>query len=461
MAKKTLETNESPQVVVENVGSDLQVKGWDRAEILVKSSSDNDIVLEERDGVVTVSCPNDCVLYVPQKANVEVKQVGSNARFRSVDGSVVVGTVGTDLSLRDVGSTQVGTVGTDFSARRVRDTISVKKVGSSALVQDVGAAELKFVGNQLIAKRVRGDLKVEQVGSSVVVRDIDGQVTFDTIGGSLNLRDVSGGISAQVGGTATIDFSPVSWQAYAIQAAGNIRCHVPADANVEFEISCSAQRIRIKALEGTETIKESSHTLKMGEGGAPVKLTAGGGVDIISQGTGLDDVESYDVDFGNEISSLADEIAEQTTQQIEAQMEMLDEQLNAQLAGLSISLGSAGMSEERMKKVEERLERAKERAAQRAGAASHRAQVKMERKIAAAQRKADRKIRASAAREARKERKRSGRTGHEVVITPPPVRSQPKEPVSEEERMMILQMLQEQKIDVDQAEQLLSALDGR
>ena len=140
MAKKMLETSESPQVLVKSVGSDLQVKGWDRLEILVKSSSDNDLVLEERDDVIVVSCPSDCVLYVPQKANVEVKQVGGTARFRSVDGAVVVGTVGTDLSLRDVDSAQVGTVGSDLSARRVRDTLSAKKVGSSTLLKDVGTA---------------------------------------------------------------------------------------------------------------------------------------------------------------------------------------------------------------------------------------------------------------------------------------------------------------------------------
>jgi hypothetical protein len=461
MAKKTLNTNDNPNVLVEHIGSNLQVKGWDRAEILVKSSSDNDIVLEEHEGVIQVSCPSDCVLYVPQNANIEVKHVGNNARFRSVDGEVIVGEIGTDLSLRDVGSAQAEKVGTDFSARRVRDSLSVKKVGSSALVQDVGSADLELVGNQLIAKRVRGDIKVHQVGSSVVVRDIDGQVTFDSIGGTLHLREVSGGISSKSGGAATIDFSPVSWQAYNIQAAGNIRCHVPADANAEFDISCGSQRIRVKTLEGTETIKENSHILKMGDGGAPVKLTAGGSVDIISQKTGLDDVESFEVDLGTEISSLADEIADQTTQHIEAQMEMLEEQLNAQMTSLSVSLGATGMSEDRVKQVEERLIRAKQRAAERAEAASLRAQAKMERKLAAAQRKAERKARAAAAREARRERKRSGISAPEVVITPPPVRVQPKEPVSEEERMMILQMLQEKKITVEQAEQLLSALDGR
>lgn len=460
MAKKTLETGDAPQVIVQNVGNDLQVKGWDRAEVLVKSSSDNDIVLENREEGIFVSCPNDCVLYVPQKANVEVKQIGSNARFRSVDGIVVVGTVGTNLSMRDVGSVRAETVGTDFSARRVRDELFVKKVGSSAFVQDVGAVNLEVVGNQLIAKRVRGDLKVDQVGGSVVVRDIDGQVTFDSVGGTLHLRDVSGGIHAEVGGTATVDFAPVTWQAYSIQAAGNIRCQIPADTNAEFKITSGSERIRIKGFEETQTIKESPYTLTLGDGSAPVELVAGGSVEIVSQGSGMDD-EKFEIDFGIEIESLADEIAQQTTQQIEAQMEMLEEQLNAQMAGLSVTLSSVGMSEERMKEVEKRLEAAKERAARRAEEASKRAQEKLERKLAAAERKAERKARAAAAREARKQRARSDFKGHGVVITPPPTRKAATDPVSEEERLMILQMLQDQKINVEQAEQLLSALEGK
>jgi hypothetical protein len=460
MAKKTLETSEAPQVIVENVGTDLQVKGWDRFEILVKSSSDNDIVLEEREAGIYVSCPNDCVLYVPQKASVEVKQVGSNARFRSIDGAVVIGTVGTDLSLRDVGSAQAEIVGTDLGVRRVRDALAVKKVGSSAFVQDVGEVNLGVVGSQLVAKRVRGDLQVENVGSSVVVRELAGQVNFSNIGGSLHLRDVSGGINAELSGSATLDFAPVTWQAYAIKAAGSIRCNIPADANVEFEIESGSQRIRIKNAEGSETIKESSHTLILGDGGAPVKLVAGSSVEIVSQGSGLGDVDEFEIDFGNEIGSLADEIAEQTTQQIQAQMELLEEQLNTQMASLSLSLGSAGMSEERMRELEERLEQAKERAARRAEEASHRTQEKVERKIAAAQRKVERKARASAVREARRHHGPDF-MGPGVVVAPPVARETIKDPVSEEERMMILQMLQDRKISVEQAEQLLSALEGK
>jgi hypothetical protein len=43
------------------------------------------------------------------------------------------------------------------------------------------------------------------------------------------------------------------------------------------------------------------------------------------------------------------------------------------------------------------------------------------------------------------------------VITPP---APPAEPVSEEERMTILKMLQEKKITAAQADELLKALEG-
>jgi len=147
MAKKTLKTSDNPQVIVKKVGSDLQVKGWDREEILVKSSSDNDIVLEEQESNVVISCPSDCVLYVPQKANVEVQYVGTSARFRSVNGKIIVGETGSDLSLRDVNSAQVEAVGSDFSARRVRDD----DVGRRGGVEDDEVAEPLLEGVKAVA----------------------------------------------------------------------------------------------------------------------------------------------------------------------------------------------------------------------------------------------------------------------------------------------------------------------
>jgi len=79
-------------------------------------------------------------------------------------------------------------------------------------------------------------------------------------------------------------------------------------------------------------------------------------------------------------------------------------------------------------------------------------------KVAAAERKADRKVRTTAARAARKARKSIGERGFTSTPLHP---RKPVDPVSEEERMMILQMLQDKKISVEQAEKLLAALEGK
>jgi hypothetical protein len=459
MAKKTIETNAEPRVHVQRVGSDLQVKGWDRPEVLVKSSSDNNLTLEEQDAVITVSSPSDCFLYVPHNASIEVSSTGTNARFRSVFGGITISKIGSDLFVRDIGPLSAENVGTDFSAKRINGELSIKKVGSSATLGDVATVTLGTVGSQLVAKRVRGDLKIEErVGGNAVIQDVDGQVEANSIGGSLHLREVSGGITADVGGNATVEISPVSWQSYGVDSGGSLRCHIPGDANATFEILSGARDIGIKTPEISEKITAGNYTLTLGEGAASVKLTAGGSVNITTRGRDWEGVQDFEIDFGEEIGSLAEEITEQATRQIESQLEMLESNLNVHLSGLATSISTAGLSEERAREVQERLEAAKVRAAQRAEAAGERAKARLKLKVAAAQRKTDRKVRAAAARAARKDRKSRGERSF-TITTPPPTK--PVDPVSEEERMMILQMLQDKKISVEQAEKLLTALEGK
>jgi hypothetical protein len=459
MAKKTIETSAAPHVLVNRIGSDLQVKGWDRPEILVKSSSDNNLVLEEQDGVVEVSSPEDCVLYIPHDASIEVKQTGNDARFRAIYGGITISQIGTDLAVRDVGPLSVEEVGTNFSGKGINGEVSIRKVGSSATLGDVGAVVFGTVGGQLVAKHVRGDLKIEEkVGGNAVIRDVDGQVMAKMIGGSFHLRDVGGGISADVGGNVTIEFSPVSWQAYDVKSGGDLRCHIPGDADATFEIFSGAQSIQIKTPTISTKLEEGDHSLTLGEGTTTVKLTAGGSVSIATRESDWEGIQDFDIDFGKEIGSMAEEIAEQATLQIESQLEMLEENLNVHLSGLATSLSSAGLSEERTQEIKERLERAKVHAAARAEAAAERAKVKLELRVAAVQRKAGRKARAAKVRAARKDRYSRGERGFTVMAAAHP---KPVDPVSEEERMMILQMLEDKKIGVEQAEKLLAALEGK
>jgi len=310
--------------------------------------------------------------------------------------------------------------------------------------------DAKTVGAGLTAKRIRGDLAVESVGGVANARDVDGQFHCDSVGGSLRLRDISGGISATAGGSARVEISPVPWQAYAITAGGNLRCNVPDDLNAEVSFNSGAQSIRIKLPNQTLRIKEETHQQEFGEGGTPISLNAGGGINLVGLSSDWeaseDTTAEIDIDLGENISSMVEDITQQTTEQINAHLGELD----SHLSELSTTLEQVGLSEERSQEIQQRLDQARQRATQRAEEAARRAQSKLERKLAAAQRKVARKTRHA--------------HGKAFSIDVDAIRASGRkdsDPVSDEERMLILQMLQEGKVSVDQAEELLAALDGK
>jgi hypothetical protein len=131
-------------------------------------------------------------------------------------------------------------------------------------------------------------------------------------------------------------------------------------------------------------------------------------------------------------------------------MEMIESQLNAQLENLSQSMRSTGLPADQAQRINE----ASARAASRAREKMQRAQEKIHRKIEIAQRRAEQRLRPVEKRAQTHEKRTWG-------FEWPGANPEPgKEPVTDEERLMILKMLEQKKITPEEADQLLAALEG-
>jgi DNA-binding transcriptional MerR regulator len=138
-------------------------------------------------------------------------------------------------------------------------------------------------------------------------------------------------------------------------------------------------------------------------------------------------------------------------------MQMLEEQLNTQISNLTMNLGAAGLSPEQIERIQRRAREASERAARRAEEKMRQAQERLERRLAATQQRMQQKARAAEAH-ARHREQRPG-FGWQVAPVEPP--SPVQEPVSDEERLTVLRLLEQKKITLEEAEALLAALEGK
>lgn len=400
--KETIDVGKRTLVRVQGTGGDLVIKGWRRAEIQLEGADSPTTVTEKSDHIL-IEGAGDLVLSVPHQLRVEVGSIGGDASISNLGAALSVNQLGGDLSLRNVSGTTV-----------------------------------KSIGGDLFAKHTRGDITLENLGGDCLVSDLDGQIAGKGIGGDLMAKEIGGGMDISVGGDINAHFSPVPWQAYALSAKGDIFAHIPEDSNAEFKISSDKGTIILQDEDESRRLDENEHTYIMGEGGAQVKLSAKGEVMLSTESGTWSPEFSVDPD----VMGLAGQITQQTTEQIQRQLSSLEKHLDKHLSGVSKSLESLELPEEKVKIIQRKIEEASQRAAMKAQKATQKAEVKLERKIAKAQKKA--------------RAKKPTFDLHDFLSK----KEQEHRQATEEERMMILKMLEEKKITAKQAEKLLSALEG-
>jgi hypothetical protein len=427
MEKQFLETGLSPRVTL-NVSGHLTVKGWDESQVQVRTSSAENLVLEQQDDVISIRCTDQCTLNVPSQASLSMQTINGHATLKALQGEIVGEIINGNIDLRNVGS------------------VTLHKVDGNVSARDVD-----------------GEMSLDKVNGNITVRDIQGNFSVkEQVNGNLNLYDADGNASGSADGNVNLRLDPSPGKSYDFEANGNIVCRLAEGVSAEIVIE-RANKISINlpiSVAGDDEKQAEQHpvapyTLTLGEGDSKIRLSSSASVILGSEAPEWDFAEDIDFEIGDEISELSESITEQVAQQLESQMEILEQQLEMQMEMLSAKLGMAGIAAEEARRIEERSRQSAERATQRAQEKIRRAQERLEQKLAAAQRKAEQKARIAA-------RKSRVHPRHSFSINIPSHPAPPVgDPVSDEERIVILRMLEQKKINLEEAEQLLAALEGK
>lgn len=229
-------------------------------------------------------------------------------------------------------------------------------------------------------------------------------------------------IAHSVGGDLVLNVEFLPELEYRFKAGGDILCRVEPGTNARFIVPLDmALELDVPA-----DVKEEgdNQIVTLGEGGATITIEAGSGLRLVGE------EEDYVVDLGVQIE-----------EEVEARLSTLEEKLSQQLEGL----------DERIQAKTEQYVSQAERMARQAQEKAQRAAERFRRNM-----------------ERDRPRGPKGKRGEPPSFwgapPPPPTPAAPRrrsDPVSEQERLMILQMVRENKISIEEAERLLAALDSQ
>ncbi len=311
----------------------------------------------------------------------------------------------------------VQTVGGDAKITELGGKTEIQAIGGDLALRGVGDVQIKMVGGDLRLKRAEGNVIVETVGGDATIRDITGTVWVAAVGADLYLRSVEGDCVIENVGSdlvLNVDFQP--GRDYRFSAGSDILCRVQDDTNAKLILPADTELNLDVQAQVTEDA-DGLQTVTLGEGAATVYIQNADRVRLVGE------EEEFMINFGVQIE-----------EELEARLSTLEEKLSQQLEGLD--------------------ERIQARATQWASQAERAAEL--------AQRQAERaleRVRRNMERGSRKTRRSPGPRRINLSMRGSE-RAPDKDPVTEEERMLILKMVQENKITIEEAERLLAALES-
>ncbi len=320
------------------------------------------------------------------------------------DGEAVTVSSEDDLSLRVPrnATLTIKSVRGDMALRGVLAEVEVGEVGGDLSMRDIGSAAISAVQSDLSLRDAKGSVTVKNIGGDVSIREVKGDVELTSVADDLALRDARGNVNANVGGDVVLYLYPKSDQAYNVTAGDDILIVLPVDVNATLNLN--ADEIDVDWPGVKEDEDATQRTLTFGNGAASINLHAGGDIRVSSNASAGESAEEH----GN-------------------------------MAGMMFDWSDFG--NELSARISRRVEEATRRASRQAERAARRAEEKVRGRWQA----------------------KAGVGRWNWNIEPGSFPSQsvpPREPVSEEERMAILKMLQEKKISAEEADQLLAALEG-
>lgn len=254
---RMISAGSSPKIVVDRIGGDISVVGWDGTEILIKA--DDDQVKVEQDGdEIRIHCDDDISLRLPKASTISFTLIEGDASIRGVSGEIAIRDITGDLSMREVGAVSIESIQSDFSLR--------------------GA---------------RGDLYIKNANGDVSIRDVEGNVKIDSVADDLALRGARGDIKVNVGEDVVVYLEPRENGEYLVTAGDDILLVLPSLANATVTMQGDEIDVEWPGVENEP--QATQRVITLGAGSARIVLSAGGDVRLTNQANAGESAE----EFGN------------------------------------------------------------------------------------------------------------------------------------------------------------------
>ena len=388
------------------------IRGVEQTEVQCEIDAPQMATLMEDNGHVYITANSSCELTIPVKASIEMEKGMGSVSISNVKNKINIEKVLGNLVLADVESAHIEKVGGNFAVKNATGDIYLEKINANLVVDNVNTFHCEKVGGNATVRGVAGEFYLTKTAGNFKAEGITGSLQFERANGSIIARSikVDGDLRAD-GNLRLIDFDFDN--DITLRAGGEILLQIPEDfPGASLELRSGGEKITLKAGDVDMMVNDNSLEYQLGSNQRELYASAGGGVEIRE---GFDHEEEIIGDISSHFAFEETAFSELIRERVVSATRRADAKIR--------------IAEKRLEQIQDRVEKSR----------GFKVNLDLGGKSVSI----------------------NGDIPDVPVIPPVPPLTRPagKKGASDEERLMILQMLQEKKISVEEAEALFRALE--
>lgn len=420
------------ELVIIKVSGNLFLEGYDGDEIRVQTTPQNLKVFTDEEAL-RITCYETLTISIPAETQTRVEKVGGTAVIRNI-------------------STK---------------ELYVQRVGGELTIQNTQALRVSRVGGSCQLLEVHGDLSAERISGSLYISEVDGKLNVTSARSDVAAMLIEQEAEISANGDVTLQFNSEKIKPLNLRSKGDLILMLPKNPNANLDAKFSGWDVILTMDGHTNHYGGGHYDAELGDGGETITLYASGDIVVTDE---YYEVQQSTVEMNEEgktrFVNVHADIDLPGSTNMERKLKRALEKTAKRLEKNERRVARAG---ERLGESQNDIaERIAERARMRAEMAAERAEMRIEKRAIEETQKAMEVVRETL-------RDIDVPLPFDLEKLIPEIPSAPHIPqslrdvsdfaggrttkkASSEERMMILEMLQEGRISLEEAEKLLAAL---
>lgn len=327
-----------------------------------------------------------------------------------------------ELSIPQDGRLIIERVSGNARLRNLTNQLTINKVQGSLAIQNAKTVTISRVSDNCILENIEGAIEIGKVGENLKGKNLRSSIKTERISGSIQLNSVGGKLDLRSEEHIEVGLTEQNHETINLRSSDNVLLHLPINPNASLQIKSSGEYIVVDVGENQKKIHENRCEIRLGDGSQKISIDSGNRVRVT--GEVLDEKELQRL--FDELDALWKKVKEDS----EARRAARAKQVNWEIRMVE---GAAKIAEEAMNGVGVLADQITDEAI-----------IQAEMHVQEALERVEKQIR---------------NLGYDIwVDSEKSTQEKESADVTEEEKLIVMRLLQQHKISVEEADRLLEAL---